>query len=255
MHDVLNVFQVTGLTAEGRYFVKPSPAQDGDFIEFFAEIDVLCALVACPHGDLSMPVWGADAGDPLDDLPPARRRDLAAGAGAARGLEPPARATTAAATGCARPSRFRGSADARAESDRGGDASMTAETVTIPARRGKAARVSKGQRITVINTHGAQVVDTWAFSAGIPPSGCPWRPAARGSEAAGRRGDRSDEPAPPILTLVEDTSGGAHDMLMAACDARATACSGVEGHHDNCRDNLHAGLRRWASRSRPRRRR
>jgi len=44
VHDVLNVFQVTGLTAEGRYFTKPSPARAGDFIEFFAELDVLAAL-------------------------------------------------------------------------------------------------------------------------------------------------------------------------------------------------------------------
>ena len=63
VHDVLNVFQVTGLTPEGRYFVKPSPARRGDFIEFFAEIDVLCAISVCPHGDLSVPVWGPDAGD------------------------------------------------------------------------------------------------------------------------------------------------------------------------------------------------
>jgi len=65
VHDVLNVFQVTGLTAEGRYWVKPSPAKAGDFLEFFAEIDVLCAISVCPHGDLSVPVWGPAAGDPL----------------------------------------------------------------------------------------------------------------------------------------------------------------------------------------------
>ena len=39
------------------------------------------------------------------------------------------------------------------------------EIVTIPARRGKAARVNKGQSVKVINTHGEQVVDTWAFNA------------------------------------------------------------------------------------------
>jgi hypothetical protein len=66
VHDVLNVFQVTGLTAEGRYFTKPSPARAGDFIEFFAELDVLAALSVCPHGDMSVPVWGAGAGDGLD---------------------------------------------------------------------------------------------------------------------------------------------------------------------------------------------
>src|SRR5438445_12338022 len=38
--------------------LKPSPAKAGDFIEFFAEIDVLCAISVCPHGDLSVQVWG-----------------------------------------------------------------------------------------------------------------------------------------------------------------------------------------------------
>jgi uncharacterized protein YcgI (DUF1989 family) len=66
VHDVLNVFQVTGLTAEGKYFTKPSPARVGDFIEFFAELDLLAALSVCPHGDMSKPVWGAGAGDGLD---------------------------------------------------------------------------------------------------------------------------------------------------------------------------------------------
>jgi uncharacterized protein len=65
VHDVLNVFQVTGLTADGRYFVKPSPARQGDYFECFAEIDVLCAISVCPHGDLSVPVWGPDAADAL----------------------------------------------------------------------------------------------------------------------------------------------------------------------------------------------
>ena len=36
--------------------------------------------------------------------------------------------------------------------------------IEIPARRGKAAFVAEGQLVTVINTHGEQVVDTWAFS-------------------------------------------------------------------------------------------
>ena len=36
--------------------------------------------------------------------------------------------------------------------------------IEIPARRGKAALVAAGQTVTVINTHGEQVVDTWAFN-------------------------------------------------------------------------------------------
>jgi uncharacterized protein YcgI (DUF1989 family) len=33
------------------------PAQAGDFLEFFAEIDLLCALSTCPGGDLFVPLW------------------------------------------------------------------------------------------------------------------------------------------------------------------------------------------------------
>lgn len=52
VHDVLNVFMCTGFThATGQYFMKASPARPGDFIEFFAEVDCLAALSACPGGD------------------------------------------------------------------------------------------------------------------------------------------------------------------------------------------------------------
>lgn len=67
VHDVINVFQVTGLTdGKEQYFVKPCPAKQGDYFEFFAEIDLLCALSTCPHGDMSQPIWGEGAGDPID---------------------------------------------------------------------------------------------------------------------------------------------------------------------------------------------
>jgi uncharacterized protein len=66
VHDVLNVFQCTGLNDEDRYFMKACPAVRGDFLEFFAEIDLLCALSTCPGGDLSIPLWGPDAGDPSE---------------------------------------------------------------------------------------------------------------------------------------------------------------------------------------------
>jgi uncharacterized protein YcgI (DUF1989 family) len=70
VHDVLNIFQVTGLDAEGRYFMKASPAKQGDVFEFLAEIDLLCAISTCPGGDLSVPLWGPDAGDPLPTCKP-----------------------------------------------------------------------------------------------------------------------------------------------------------------------------------------
>jgi len=52
VHDVLNVFMCTGFTRdEHRYFMKASPVRPGDFLEMFAEIDLLGALSACPGGD------------------------------------------------------------------------------------------------------------------------------------------------------------------------------------------------------------
>ena len=122
---------------------------------------------------------------------------------------------------------------------------MAAEMSTIPARRGAAARVRAGQHIRVVSTHGTQVVDTWAFSAADPTewmsmeASRAWflklRAAVGDSFLTNRRR--------PILTLAEDTSGGAHDTLMAACDRERYGLLGVKGHHDNCRDNLHAALK------------
>jgi uncharacterized protein YcgI (DUF1989 family) len=52
IHDVLNVFMCTGFTRDtGQYFMKATPVRPGDFIEFFAEVDLLGALSTCPGGD------------------------------------------------------------------------------------------------------------------------------------------------------------------------------------------------------------
>ncbi len=121
---------------------------------------------------------------------------------------------------------------------------MTKEMVTIPARSGKAARVRQGQQITVVNTHGSQVVDTWAFAAEdlgewmsmehSRPYYMKLRPEVGDTLVTNERR--------PILTLTEDTAGGAHDTLIAACDAPRYRLLGVTEHHDNCADNLTAGL-------------
>lgn len=52
VHDVVNVFMCTGYTKDTHeYFMKASPVRPGDFIELFAEIDLLAALSTCPGGD------------------------------------------------------------------------------------------------------------------------------------------------------------------------------------------------------------
>ncbi len=54
VHDVLNVFMCTGFTRDtNQYFMRASPVRPGDYLELFAETDLLGALSACPGGDCS----------------------------------------------------------------------------------------------------------------------------------------------------------------------------------------------------------
>jgi uncharacterized protein YcgI (DUF1989 family) len=99
VHDVLNVFQVTGLNDEDQYFMKACPAVPGDYFEFFAEIDLLCALSTCPGGDLSIPMWGPGAGDPLDVCRPLLVEVYQPAAGLLEGWQPPQPAAYTSAHG------------------------------------------------------------------------------------------------------------------------------------------------------------
>jgi uncharacterized protein YcgI (DUF1989 family) len=121
---------------------------------------------------------------------------------------------------------------------------MSARIETIPARRGKAAFVSRGQGIKVINTHGLQVVDTWAFSrADLGEFMSMEHSRATHHHIIPRIGNTLlTNRRRPILTLTEDTAGGIHDTLMAACDRYRYEELGHDGYHDNCTDNLAAGL-------------
>ena len=115
---------------------------------------------------------------------------------------------------------------------------------TIPARKGAAAVLRKGQVLKVINTHGTQVVDFWAFNAqdlGECMSMEHCRPALL--KTIPRPGDvLVTNRRRPILTLLEDTSPGIHDTLMAACDLYRYQLLGCKTYHDNCTDNLGRAL-------------
>jgi uncharacterized protein len=130
---------------------------------------------------------------------------------------------------------------------RGGVSTMgkSGEVLTVPARKGRAARLMKGQAIKIINTHGQQVVDTWCFSAEeltefmsmehIRPTLGKIFPT-KGDELCSNR-------RRPILFFEEDTSPGIHDTMMAACDDYRYGLLGCREYHDNCTDNLHASMR------------
>ena len=121
---------------------------------------------------------------------------------------------------------------------------MTPTPLTIPARHGLALRLSAGARIQVINTHGHQVVDTWAFcepDLSETMSMEHTRAALLSLRVQVGQSLVTDRRR-PILTLVEDTSPGAHDTLIAACDRYRYEQLGCTTYHRSCTDNLAAAL-------------
>jgi uncharacterized protein len=118
------------------------------------------------------------------------------------------------------------------------------ELQTVPARRGRAVRLKKGQAIRIVNTHGTQVCDTWAFNADdLTEFMSTEHMHGYLNSIFPKQGDALvTNRRRPILVLEEDTSPGRHDTVIAACDTHRYAMLGCTEYHDNCTDNLHAAL-------------
>lgn len=120
----------------------------------------------------------------------------------------------------------------------------TGRRYTVPARCGVAVRLKPGQRLSVINTHGTQIGDFWAFNAedlneylSLEHARAFLRPIFLKAGDALITNRRQK-----ILTFEEDTSPGVHDTVIAACDIDRYRQLGCEGYHDNCTDNLRMAL-------------
>lgn len=122
---------------------------------------------------------------------------------------------------------------------------MSADEVRtiVPPGEGRLVRVVANSELVIENIAGGQVGDLFAFSADDPAEHLSaahtrahnWRlfPAVGESFVTNRRR--------PILTLLEDTSPGAHDMLIPACDPERYRRLGA-AEHPSCAVNLSAAL-------------
>lgn len=118
------------------------------------------------------------------------------------------------------------------------------QPVTIPGARSKAFKLKAGEQIKIVNVEGSQVVDAWAFCTASPAEfmstehtrSCLEKliPAVGDSLFSNRRR--------PILSIVEDTSPGIHDLLLSACDADRYRLLGCTDYHRNCVDNLREAM-------------
>lgn len=115
----------------------------------------------------------------------------------------------------------------------------------VPARQGLAVRVARGQTVTVINTHGTQVVDSWAFNAHDPTEFMSMEHMRAAIESVfPHPGDKlNSNKRRPILTFIEDTTPGIHDTVIAACDIWRYRGFGITEYHDSCTDNLRLAMR------------
>ena len=112
--------------------------------------------------------------------------------------------------------------------------------ITIPAQHARAAYVPKGKKVRVINTHGTQVVDCWAFNADNTAEYMSMEHCRVAFERyRPKKGDvMVTNKRRPILKIMEDSANGAHDTLLAACDRYRYEQLGHKGYHRNCTDNL-----------------
>lgn len=118
-----------------------------------------------------------------------------------------------------------------------------AHRAVIAARTGGAFLVPAGGQVAVENPHGTQVADFWALRADLSGHLSMEHTRTVLSALTPRSGDELvDNHREPMLTIVEDSSPGVHDTLIAACDPRRYAMLGHQGHHASCTENFHTAL-------------
>ncbi len=117
----------------------------------------------------------------------------------------------------------------------------TAELHDVQPERGKAIYLAKGEHLKIINTHGTQVVDSWAFNTEDlneimsmhHTKSCLKKMLPAEGEAFVTYKRR------PIVTFVEDHSPGVHDTILPACDRYRHIWEGdTSGTRNSCGDNL-----------------
>lgn len=112
--------------------------------------------------------------------------------------------------------------------------------ITVPGSHGRAVRVPAGSTVSIVNTHGTQVVDFWAVRADRPEialsmqhSRVRWR-NLRPSVGM----ELLDDERQVVLTLVADTSPGVHDTVIPACDQWRYEQLGAPPGHRSCCANF-----------------
>ena len=121
---------------------------------------------------------------------------------------------------------------------------MTFTTTDIPGYEGRAVRIDQGSTFRVIDVEGCQIADMFVISADDHREVF--------SPALTRQVIFRLTPKPgdviysnrrrPMLTFLNDSSPGRHDMAFAPCDPGFYVDLGADASHPNCRDNFYQAI-------------
>jgi uncharacterized protein YcgI (DUF1989 family) len=113
----------------------------------------------------------------------------------------------------------------------------------IAGGHGRAIPLAAGERVRLVNTHGTQVVDTWALARGDISEYLSVEQTRRMLfRLFPRQGDQLfSNRRTPMLLLEEDSAPGRHDMLLACCDPWLYRHYGCPPGHRNCRGQFPRG--------------
>jgi len=114
----------------------------------------------------------------------------------------------------------------------------------LPARCGLAVRVKQNQKIEIENRSGTQVCDFWAFNAENLHEHLSMEHlhTSLGSILPKNGDSLVSNTRKKMFTIIEDTSEGFHDTVIASCDHHRYQELGCKDYHDNCVDNLRMAL-------------
>jgi uncharacterized protein len=121
-----------------------------------------------------------------------------------------------------------------------------AELIHIPARQAGCVRLSKGDRVSIIDVAGHQGADCFAVTPDGTSTTSPQETRARIGRLFPKIGQTvySDEGV-AFLTLMADSSPGPHGLLVPPCDPTMYRLRGAGFAHGSCFDNLHQTLARY----------
>jgi uncharacterized protein len=118
-----------------------------------------------------------------------------------------------------------------------------AKVIHIPARQAGSVRLSKGNRVSVVDIAGHQGADCLAITPDGTSTSSPQETRARLGRLFPEIGQSiySDRGV-PFLTLMSDTSPGPHGLLVPPCDPTMYRLRGAGLAHGSCFDNFHRML-------------